>query len=248
MLEFETNGKFGKTFFLNMLYHFLALKYNFKVKYLEADKFSKLGINFFQGSRNVSKSDMKQIQLTDNNFLNYIINDSYHSLPVENIYFTLKHDTYAQTRTFALIIRDYVQTNWKLKIIHNNTYKFRYSDNNDVFLHVRLGDVTHYNPGFDYYDKILSNLDFKYGYISSDSINHPICLKLIEKYKLIKIETDEISTIAFASTCKNLILSNGTFSWLVGILAFQSNVFYPKIKYQWHGDIFVFPDWIEVDY
>jgi hypothetical protein len=51
----------------------------------------------------------------------------------------------------------------------------------------------------------------------------------------------------FASSCKNVVLSNGTFSWLIGLLGFYSNVYYPKIKTVWHGDIFVFPDWNEID-
>ena len=52
----------------------------------------------------------------------------------------------------------------------------------------------------------------------------------------------------FASTCKNVILSSGTFSWLIGLLSYYSNIYYPKIYVKWHGDIFVFSEWTEVAY
>jgi hypothetical protein len=87
---------------------------------------------------------------------------------------------------------------------------------------------------------------FSTGYISSDSINHPICKRLIEKYGLRIYNSDEIDTILFASTCSKIVLSTGTFSWLIGFLAPFSTVYYPKITHWWHGDIFVFEHWNEI--
>jgi hypothetical protein len=63
------------------------------------------------------------------------------------------------------------------------------------------------------------------------------------------IDLDEVKTIMFASTCKNIILSGGTFSWLMGFLAFYSEkIYYPKIKNTWYDDIFVFNDWVQVKF
>jgi hypothetical protein len=101
-----------------------------------------------------------------------------------------------------------------------------------------------------YFEKALSKIKFKTGYISSDSIESPFCKDLIEKYNLKIIELNEIETIMFASTCNSLILSGGTFSWLIGFLAFYSKqIFYPKYTSTWYADIFVFKNWtaIEVD-
>ena len=50
----------------------------------------------------------------------------------------------------------------------------------------------------------------------------------------------------FASTCKNIVLSHGTFSWLIGLLGFYSTIYYQKITRFWQGDIYVFPEWIEI--
>jgi hypothetical protein len=85
---------------------------------------------------------------------------------------------------------------------------------------------------------------FDKGYISSDTITSDICKKLIEKYKLNIINENEVKTIMFASTCNNLILSGGTFSWLIAFLAYYSkNIYYPYLNNCWYGDIFQFPSW-----
>jgi hypothetical protein len=55
----------------------------------------------------------------------------------------------------------------------------------------------------------------------------------------------EVDTIMFGSTCNNIILSGGTFSWLIGFLAFFSkNIFYPKMQEKWYDiNIFDFENW-----
>jgi hypothetical protein len=57
------------------------------------------------------------------------------------------------------------------------------------------------------------------------------------------LDINEVDTIKFASTCKYIILSNGTFSWMIGVFAFFSDIYYPIMKKKWNGDIFVFEDW-----
>ena len=153
---------------------------------------------------------------------------------------------YCQSNYMSRKIIDFLKMNQD-NIYAFNPFNSRYKKNNNVFIHVRLGDVTDKNPGFDYYYKICSKLNFEKGYISSDSINHSICNKLIMKYNLQVYGNEEIKTWQFASTCKYIILSNGTFSWIIGALGFFSNVWYPKIGKKWHGDIFHSDIWNEVD-
>jgi hypothetical protein len=95
-------------------------------------------------------------------------------------------------------------------------------------------------------------LSFENRYISSDSIDDDICRQLIQKYNLSIIDLDEVDTILFACTCHKFILSSGTYSWLIGFLSMccsenPSIIYYPKIKKIWHGDIFVYPEWIEYE-
>ena len=49
----------------------------------------------------------------------------------------------------------------------------------------------------------------------------------------------------FGSTCNTIILSGGTFSWLIGFFAYYSkNINYPINNNKWYGDIFIFNNWI----
>jgi hypothetical protein len=137
-------------------------------------------------------------------------------------------------------------------IVKNNKFTERYNANNDVFLHIRLGDVIQHNPGFKYYDKVLSSLEFNKGYIASDTSNHEICMKLKEKYANIEIlNSNEVDTILFGSTCKHVVLSHGSFSAIIGYMAFFSDVYYPMYESNknWYGDMFTnIPGWIRVEH
>lgn len=242
-MSFRTDGRLVNKFILNMALNMMAKKYNFKADYMIEGEFKRLGISFFQGERNVLPG-MRKIQLRDEEIYQYMKGEV-----IPDIYFDIENkQAYAQTKDMALYIRDYIShDDCKNAIIAANKHSNRYGNNNDVCIHVRLGDVPHFNPGFEYYDTVLSKLQFSCGYICSDSIDHDICRSLIEKYNLKPLIMDEIETIQFASTCKYLVMSNGTFSWLIGVMGFYSTVYYPKIKKVWHGDIFVFQDWNEID-
>jgi hypothetical protein len=113
---------------------------------------------------------------------------------------------------------------------------------------LRLDDASQYCPPLEYFDNAVSRVDFSDGYISSDSINHEICRYLIDKYNLKIFKDDEVGTIQFASTCKHIVLSGGTFSWMIGLLSFFSKVTFPIQKIVWHGDIFVFDEWNGISY
>ena len=61
------------------------------------------------------------------------------------------------------------------------------------------------------------------------------------------IQCDELKTIQFASTCKNIILSHGSFSAVIGYLSFFSTVYYPEYELNkiWYGDMFSIKNWIK---
>ena len=120
-------------------------------------------------------------------------------------------------------------------------------NNNDVFVHIRLGDVADKNPGFEYYEKVLKSLKtnrYDRIYLSSDSPSHPICQKIFEVFRNTSfLQIDEVSTIQFASTCRYVVLSHGSFSAAIGYLAFFSEVYYPAYDdmKRWYGDMFSVP-------
>ena len=136
----------------------------------------------------------------------------------------------------------------KSNIINKNPFNSRYNANNDLYIHIRLDDAAKWNPGVNYYNNTISSINFDNLYISSDEINHSIIQEIIKKYPSCKIiDYDEINTIQFASTCKNIILSHGSFSAIIGYLSFFSNVNYPEYEKDkmWYGDMFSINGWIK---
>ena len=72
-------------------------------------------------------------------------------------------EQFYQNRYCANLVRN-VLNKQRNQIMMKNKFKDRYNENNDVFLHVRLGDAIDSNPGFEYYDELLNVLkpyDFK---------------------------------------------------------------------------------------
>ena len=78
----------------------------------------------------------------------------------------------------------------------------------------------------------MINVKYNNIYISSDDFNSELIKNVKKKYpKIIFINKDPIETIQFGSTCKFIILSHGTFSAIIGYLAFYSTIYYPGF---WH--------------
>lgn len=237
-------GRLGNHFFRNMVASILAKKFNLKAKYHNHEIFKAMNINFFENGTQVF-SNIKT--LDDNNFMDVLNNTDLKELP-----YRILLPEYYQSKEFALYLKQYFDQNFRKDYNDNNKYQIA-SNNNYLYIHIRLDDVTRFNPGLSYYEKAINlvkqNNGFDTGYISSDSPNHPLVQKLIQDHNLLLINTNNITDlIMFGSICRNIILSHGTFSWLIGFLSNNSNVYYPKVKHIWHGDIFVYPEWHEIDY
>jgi len=233
-------GTIGDIFLINLALHFIAKKNNLKVEYQYYNKFNLMGIELFIGDSTFDKE--MTISLHDSNFFQFIIGQNIN----KNV--LIASNMWCQIPEFITYIKTYFETEIpKNRIINCNKFKTRYN-NNDVFIHVCIKEIP--NPRFiqtiDYYDKILSNLQFDKGYIYSDCIDNIICQMLIIKYKLNILNFNDIELVMFSSTCKNIILSSGLFSWIIGFLSYNSNVYFPKVIYKWHGDIYIFKKWKEI--
>jgi hypothetical protein len=239
----NNNGRLGNQIIRNLAVSFIAKKHNLNVNYSSYYLISsQLGIDLFNSGTQIY-SDTREL-----NDLNYF--DIYNA---NNITYNLNSDnSFFQTKEIFNIIYNYLHFNIiKSNIIQKNKFKERYNNNNDLFIHIRLGDIEHFSPGIDYYLKSIKYVkelkNFDNIYISSDSPTHDIIKKIVEEYpQAILINTNEIETIQFGSTCKNIILSHGSFSAIIGSLSFYSNVYYPKIYKSWHGDIFSIESWTEL--
>lgn len=228
---------FGNHFFYSMALHTISQTNNLLSSYKEYKTITDLGIELFIGTRIYTKN----LVINDENFFNLLFVPIQ---PSKNIIL----NSYFQTKEFALYLYDYFNEDiQKNKIINHNIYKNRYQHNNDIFIHIKILDLGFVKDPFEYYDKMLSTTIFDNGYISSDNITNPLCQRLINKYNLIHINYDIVKTIMFGSTCNKVILSKGATSWLIGILAFYSTVYYPQSSRNFKSNIFDIPEWIEID-
>jgi hypothetical protein len=220
---------------------FISKKRNLRFNYGQYyDMMKQLGITLYTEGQITYKFEQN---ITDIDFMNYITMN----IPIfRNIY--LNH-SYFQTKDFSnYLYKYYSKPENQQSIINANKFNECYNNNNNVFIHVRLGDVTDKNQGFAYYDKALSLITFENGYIASDNFNHEICQSLIKKYNLKVIDYNEVETIMFGSTCKHIVLTGGSFSYIIGLFGFFSQVYYLKSNNTWFpAELFHIPNWTEIN-
>lgn len=231
-----TLGRLGNQIIRNLAVSLLAEKYNLKVNYYNKDLINKLGIELFSGSNTYTSIQ----DLTDDNYFTiYNCHDLNYNLEPNNSYF--------QTKEITNFIYNYLHTDKiKSSIIVSNQFKDRYNKNNDLFIHIRLTDVVHLNPGITYYTNAIKNINFNSLYISTDDKNNNMIIELLHLYPFAQlIDFDEITTFQFASTCNHIILSHGSFSAIIGYLSFFSNIYYPEYELNklWYGDMFSINNW-----
>ena len=229
------NGRLGNQIIRNLAVSLIAEKYNLKVDYFNKELIDKLGIDLFIGE-NVH-DDMND--LNDDNYFTIYNGDSLN-------YNLNPNEAYFQTKDISNFLYKYLQTDpVKSSIIEKNPFN---NENNNLFIHVRLTDVARFNPGVKYYSNTIDNINYDNLYISTDDKNHNIIKKLLKLYPDANlVNYDEITTIQFASTCKHIILSHGSFSAIIGYLSFFSTVYYPEYDLDkiWYGDMFSINNWIK---
>ena len=237
----STTGTYGRLcnqIIRNLAVSIIASKFNLKVNYFNYELIKKLGIELFIGNNEYDN----MIPLTDDNFFS-IYNSNILASNLD------PNKNFFQTKEISNFIYNYLHKNDIMQhIIDNNPYKERYNTNNDLFIHIRLDDAASFNPGIKYYLRTIKTINFENLYIGSDDFNHQTIKEIIRLYPNAKlIKYDEINTIQFASTCKNIILSHGSFSAIIGYLAFFSIINYPEYNKDkiWFGDMFSIDGWIK---
>lgn len=231
--------RFGNQFIRNIACSILASKHNLKISYCNENLFKKLGIKLFYG-KNVYKNTKI---ITDDNYFDI--------LKEREMYYNLRCDmnTFLQKEKIIRLIYIYLRKN-KYDIINANPYKKYYNNNNYIFLHIRLTDAEkYYKPNIEVFIEIINKINNNSKiFIATDNFKHHIIKKLKEIYnnRLVFIKYDIITTLQIASTCKHVILSDGTFSAIIGYLSFFSKVYFKNWKNtSWHGEVFGIKGWIE---
>lgn len=237
----RAHGRMCNHILRNVICSEIAKKHDLKFIYGYANETKALGIDIFESGTKYHQTIM---YLHEKSIADYLSRNeiNFNLFACEEFY---------QSKYCANFVRNKLNDQ-REQIMAANKYKDRYNNNDDVFLHVRLGDVVSSNPGFDYYDEMLNVLKpYDNAFIASDTIDHDICKRLIEKHNLIPVEMDHVDTIMFGSTCKYHVLSIGTYSWMIGVLGFFSTVFFPNYRNKTTFcpyELFDFSDWHSVDY
>lgn len=237
----DGSGRLGNQMIRNIAVSFIAGKNNLYVEYSNYEIINNLlGIPLFIGNRIYQDT----VILTEENYFDILLSS--------NVNFNLDaNQNYFQTKEIISLIYDYLNNDEiKQNIQLRNPFNSRYNNNQDLCIHFRLGDLVRIgkNEDIDYYIKTTEGLPTKPNYIflCTDEQDHPFIREYANRFNnVIIVDLNECLTIQLASTCKYLILSSGTFSAVMGYLAFYSTIFYPKTKPDkiWHGDIFCIPSW-----
>ena len=224
MIKIIPQGRLGNNLLQNIGISILSKKFDFKVEnYINEEELKILGLS------------LNKRQNTNTNFNSYYDTDLMYLLSLNKINNGILYEGTFQVKDFVLT--------YKQDILNHFNLKYDYENNNDLFIHVRLGDVSNLNVGIEYYKSAINSITFNKGYISSDTLTHPIVQELIKEYNLILYDNNPLDTINFGKNFNNLILSTGTFSWWIGLLSKAKNIIFPLNGPKWHGDIFVYEDW-----
>jgi hypothetical protein len=203
-------GRLGNQFFTHLAASLFAEKHNLCIEY---ENYENVGIDLFFGEKKYDTT----IVVDDNNYIELYNRDV--------IDFNVHFKSYFQSKKVTDLTHPYLMSKMNT-IIEKNMYKNNYNNNNDCFVHVRLGDVATWNPGANYYNKIISTLDVDTIYISSDNNDSEIIKELLNNPKTKLVHKSPLDTILFGSTNKYIICSHGTFSGMMSYLSFFSTVFF----------------------
>ena len=173
-----SGGRLGNQMIRNLAVSQIAKKNNLFVNYSYYETIISLGIELFVGE----KSYNSLLHLHDDNYFTI--------LQEENINCNLNANwNFFQTKEITNFLCTCLHES-KEKIIERNPYKERYNNNNDCYIHLRLGDIAErhpdYIPGIPYLLKAIECFEYENIYISTETPEHKIIQDLIQLFPNIK--------------------------------------------------------------
>ena len=239
MIEAYFHGSMGNNIIQNIGLSIIAEKLNLKIKNYKINKdINKFKINLWKDGRELPSS--KNLNIYKDSDYELLLSKSFN--PKNKI-----------TILGNFQIGDFLINNQlKIKSMFNYKKKYKFKKN-QILVFVRLGDVAHLAPPFEYYAKainvITASLKMEISsdsYIATDAPTHPLIKKLVKRFNLKVFKGDRVETILFVSRFKNIILTGGSFNWLGAFLSEAENIIYPEPTYLWHGDMFSCFPWTEI--
>jgi len=211
-VNYPNGARFGNCVLIYLMSQYIAEKYNLisePFSHQSHDIKDNFIINHFSGTKTYKKT----IEVTDDNILDFLKLDNIDA----NVVLTNSFFQNPEIFKNLDIINKYYSYLSPLKV--KETTK-------DLFVHVRLGDIKHNCLPFEYYEKQIKKINFTDGVISSDSPDDTIVKTLVEKFNLKIFNATPEYTVRYASQCKQLVLSAGSFSFLIGLFAKDSEKYY----------------------
>ena len=136
----QLKGRLCNQIIRNLALSILAEKYDLYVEYSNyANINNKLGIELFIGNKKYNKT----VSINEKKYMNYFNNNIKNNANFDFM------NAYFQNEEITTILYNHLTNNMK-NIIDKNPYKERYNNNNDIFLHIRLGDAKKHNLGINY--------------------------------------------------------------------------------------------------
>jgi len=237
----STNGRLGNQIIRNLCVSLLARKNDLKVNYSSFDRIHNcLGIPLYVGG---TKTFLLTQRVNNDNFLKLL----YGPLINKNLN---ANGAYFQSHEISLLLYDLLRTPEVYASVKiSNPFRERYGQEN-CCVHMRLTDAANHFPGLEYYVNTLSRIPCQKIFVATDDAHNSVITHFLQKEQRAEILTDmdEVQTLQLCSTCKYLVLSHGSYSAVMGWLAYNaSEVHYLEYdaKQWWHGDMFSIPNWIK---
>ena len=253
MVSIQYGGRLGNNMFSYAPGYIFAKKHSYKIN---TEAAYGLNANSYNGQNKlIFYNDFGKYFNIDTSFGKY----SYES-PRIKIYNT---DVLALLDTVTISPAHYIFEDWfqipefvlkyrnEIREAYNPQYKER--DPQELFVSVRLGDIIGRRAvlPLEYYFEAIERVTFTKGYISSDTMDHPWIPLLTKRYGLIPYKNnDPLAKLDFAKDFNQLVLSEGTYCWWMGALSNAKVIICNNRHktYSWHGNIFVYPEWVTLNH
>ena len=231
------SGRLGNTLFQHLAVSLLAEKYDLRASYAIEAECAQLGIPLWREGRGLMTGP--EVGLTDE-LLRALL-----TAPAgARLEGTLVVEGFYQFPWFAAHLRDSVFRGPLEELISRaNPWRLREGACNDTFVHVRLGDMA--RKGARGAEAYIAAVGEPVGrvFVASDSPGHDTVAAILARFGGTLVELSPVRTIQFGAACGFLVLSDGTFSWAVGVLAGRgARVRVVARDLNWGGDI-IFEDW-----
>lgn len=271
-------GRLGNRVFQNLAVSLIAQRYDLATRYSLESECSRLGLRLYVGRQLMVGRSVALIEESLQPLLEGRIGDAQGKNGKEggdaatsmasNAHFLLfSGGVYFQTPWFARKLRSEILPAMRESILRANPWRDRLGCNNDTFVHVRIGDMKDTARSFSNFSAAVmaaqshNNLTNGRVFIASDSPNHRIVRELAQRFEGTVLSSfDRVEIIQFGATASKLVLSDGTFSWLIGVMSDvladrtsdqigatnKASVRFLTRSNAWLGDIFVFNDWLRL--